>query len=548
MNEIDLNTRTLRIDLAPQSEGRRPRRRRRDPDGTAGGVETGATDYHRLLNSIYDAVLITDRGGTIAEANVRAVDFLAVAADALVGARLLDFISGASPELLDEVWANACRQRHTLIDAHCVRGDGSMFPAEIAVNRVDLGQGRELCFFIRDVTLRRQAEEARERAMARLEEHDRMRTQFVSNVSHELRTPLTSMIYAVANLLRGVAGPLPGRVREYIEMLDGDCRRLLATVTDILDLRRIDTQSLSLSRSRVPLAPLVLHAMEALRVQARQKSQTLELDPGPRWWFVDCDVAKMERVIVNIVGNAVKFTGEHGVVSLAIAPDPARAGFVRVCVEDSGVGIPPAEIERVTQRYYTVGEQPVGAGLGLAIAKEIVDLHGGRLEIESPASRHGRGTAVRLSLPLVESARLLVVSADPPLRERLTDEFAVHGYRVESTGDYASARTRLEAGGIDAVLLDFSAADGAARDVLLGMKSRRGSLRVPVVALTSADTSGQTAAILRSFSIPSLPSRGAVNELLELVSGAFFDRPSFAHTTVLQVDAPRTERTHDSVR
>jgi signal transduction histidine kinase/CheY-like chemotaxis protein len=469
------------------------------------------------------------------------VEFLAVPADTLVGGRILDFISGSSPELIDEVWANASRQRHTLIEAYCVRGDGSMFPSEIAVNRVDLGEGRELCFSIRDVTLRKQAEEAREQAMARLEEHDRVRTQFVSNVSHELRTPLTSMIYAVANLLRGVAGPLTGRVREYIEMLDGDCRRLLATITDILDLRRIDTQSLSLSRTRVPLAPLVMHAMEALRVQARQKGQTLELDPGPRWWFVDCDVAKMERVIVNIVGNAVKFTGEHGGVRLVIEPDPERAGFVRLCVEDSGVGIPRDEIDRVTQRYYTVGKQPAGSGLGLAIAKEIVDIHGGHLTIESPVPRLGRGTGVKLSLPLVESARILIVSGDAVLRERLTDEFAAHGYRVEATDDYSTPPARFESGGIDAVLLDFCSADAEARELLLGMKTRKTSLRIPVVALTPPDLSGQAAAVLRSFSIPSLPSRCAMHDVMDLVSGAFLDRLRLAQTTVLQVERPRRD-------
>ncbi len=427
------SSRTFRLDIAPAAApDAQPRRVAPDAPPAHIPIPVEASNYERLLDSVYDAVLLATRDGVIQECNTRAVDFLAIPADSIRGARLRDFISGADSTLMESVWSNACRHRHTLIEAHCVRADGSMFPAEIAVSRVDMGEGRDLCFFIRDVTLRRQAEDSRERAMARLEEQDQVRSQFVANVSHELRTPLTSMIYAVGNLLRGVAGTLPERVREYVEMLDGDCKRLLSTVTDILDLRQIDRQSLTLTRTRVPLAPLVLKAVEALRVQARQKRVSLELDPGVRWWFVDCDVAKMERVVINLVGNAIKFTPEHGLIDMAVELDPQRTGYVLFSVKDSGIGIPPNEIDKVTQRYYTVGPQPVGAGLGLAIAREIVDLHGGSLQIESPVPGRTCGTAVRVSLPLVEPAQLLVVSANAAIRDRVEDEFSIHGYRVRA--------------------------------------------------------------------------------------------------------------------
>ncbi|MBN1556836.1 MAG: PAS domain S-box protein, partial [Lentisphaerae bacterium] len=216
-----------------------------------------ASDYKQLLESIYDGVIITDRKGRIVDFNSRAIDFLLKHGDELAGMRVIDFISGAGDDLLAAIHRNLKEHRYTLIEGRCIRSDGTTFPAEIAVNRIALDEGGQLCFLIRDITVRKRAQEDLEEAISRLEAHDRARSQFVSNVSHELRTPLTSMIYAVSNMLRGVVGPLSDNARRYLEMLEGDCRRLLTTVNDILDLRKIESNTLVLERSRVPFGMLV---------------------------------------------------------------------------------------------------------------------------------------------------------------------------------------------------------------------------------------------------------------------------------------------------
>ena len=187
-----------------------------------------------------------------------------------------------------------------------------MFPAEIAVNEIELANGGRLCFLVRDVSVRKIAQEALEDAVVRLEAHDRARTQFVSNVSHELRTPLTSMIYAISNMLRGVLGPVPDRIRGYLEMLYGDSKRLAMTVNDILDLSKVDNDSLSLTTTKVPFGLFVNRSVAALRVQAEQKGVSIEVSTDSGIWFVNCDPQKMERVILNVVGNAVKFTPTGG--------------------------------------------------------------------------------------------------------------------------------------------------------------------------------------------------------------------------------------------
>ena len=510
---------TMRIDIRPDSHVElRGGRDRVD----VGGLRGHTADFEQLLESIYDGVLITNRDGIIENVNWRAAEFLAAHRETLVGRNVLDVISGASSELLSAIWANLKEHRYTVVDAYCVRLDDSTFPAEIAVNRIELEAHQHLCFFVRDVTIRKQAQDAREEAMARLEDHDQALLQFVANVSHELRTPLTSMIYAVANLLRGVAGPISERVRTYLEMLDGDSKRLLGTVTDILDMRKLETNTLSLNRTYVPFPRLVRQSVDAVRVQAKQKVLHIALETGQKRWFVHCDVPKMQRVIINIVGNAIKFTPEGGAIRVRVASDPDGRRMVWLRIADSGVGIPPEDIDKVMLRYYTVGKQPSGSGLGLAIAREIVELHGGDIRIVSPVPGQGRGTLVEVALPLVESPRILLASADAALRDHLKISLETQGYRVSVCKDMQRVPDLLTGETLEGVIMDFATHEEAARALVLQMKSERRKQRLPVVAIVGDDPSEQTLAILRSFSIPAIDHNRRDNEVLDALGGSFF--------------------------
>jgi len=185
--------------------------------------------YQQLLQSIYDAVLITTMRGDVIDANMRAVDFFLMPRQDLCRLSILDIISGADESLLPLIARNLKEERYTLIEAHCVRHDSSTFPAEIAVNELHLPEGAQLCFMIRDVTIRQQTESALRHMVTRLQDHDRAKSQFVSNVSHELKTPLTSMMYAIGNMLDGSLGQLSENVRTYLAMLNDDCKRLMGT-------------------------------------------------------------------------------------------------------------------------------------------------------------------------------------------------------------------------------------------------------------------------------------------------------------------------------
>ena len=162
-----------------------------------------------------------------------------------------------------------------------------------------------------------QLQNANERLLA----HDRARTEFVSNVSHELKTPLASMSYAIDNLLKGIVGSLPERAITYLEMLKEDAQRLGHTVGDILDLSRIESNRLELDRVRIPLTRLVHRTVASLQIQATEAGLNLNISTNGSKGFAECDPQKIERVILNVIRNAIKFTPSEGSVDVTLGTD-----------------------------------------------------------------------------------------------------------------------------------------------------------------------------------------------------------------------------------
>jgi len=489
-----------------------------------------ASPYERLLQSIYDAVLITDSEGMVLECNQRAVDFLRYSRGELLGLRVMRFICGVDESVMGSIRKNLLEHRYTLIEGTSRRKDGTTFPSEIAVNRLDLDATGRLCFFIRDISVRKRAQEALEEAVDKLEEHDRYRSQFISNVSHELRTPLTSMTYAITNMLKGVVGPLSDHANRYLEMLLGDCKRLLTTVNDILDLRKIESHTLTFAKTRVPFSRLVRRSANSLRVQAEQKSLDFQIYTGGGLWFVNCDAQKIERVVLNLVGNAIKFTPEGGSVSVTVCEEDTHDGFVRVMVDDDGIGIPKEAVSRVTDRYFTVGDQPSGSGLGLAISKEIVAMHTGDLSVESPVPGTTKGTRVAFRLPIAEPPTVLIVDDDPEVLRALDNQIVEHGYRVLAARCGEEALALVASESPDIIILDLVLPDIEGSEVILRLKGDSATVRIPILVLTGAHLSYAKADVLRNFGIPALSKPWDEVELLDGVANAFLSsEPFVAH-------------------
>lgn len=245
------------------------------------------------------------------------------------------------------------------------------------------------------------AERTQELAVAneRLKELDRLKSDFVSNVSHELRTPLTAIKGSADLLLREVAGPLTEKQAHYLSRVRSNTQHLAGLINDLLDLSKIEAGKTELTATRVSLGRLVHEVVETLRPIAAEKLITLDATAPEPSILVWADRDKVTQVLVNLIGNAIKFTPAQGRVTVSAARDGKE--WIQVSVNDTGPGIPAEERQKIFDKFYQVAEEgrqkPKGTGLGLAISKALVELHGGRIWVESELNH---GSTFSFTLPV----------------------------------------------------------------------------------------------------------------------------------------------------
>jgi signal transduction histidine kinase len=261
---------------------------------------------------------------------------------------------------------------------------------------VPLPDGNAL-FTMLDVTASRTVEAAlRERTQA-LEQADRLKTAFVSNMSYELRTPLTSIGGFAEMLAGGYAGELAPAATEYVAAILDSVARLSTLIDDVLDLTQSDSGSLLLAEDKVDLGRLCTEAGEAFRDRATEKGIDFAVEVEPGAGSVTGDRARLRQSLDNILKNAIAYTAEGGRVLLHAGGDRKAAA---ITVSDNGRGIAPADQARVFDRFSRTAE-PRGAdgaalGLGLPLARQFVEAHGGTVDL---LSEPGEGTTVTLRLP-----------------------------------------------------------------------------------------------------------------------------------------------------
>lgn len=245
--------------------------------------------------------------------------------------------------------------------------------------------------------------EALATANAQLHELDRMKDAFLSMVTHELRTPLTVISGLTEMLETGIYGALNDEQAEHIRQISAQAERLRLLVNDLLDLSKLEAGMIELRPA--PHAPHTLAAAVSaqLRGVAAQAGVRLRNQVSPRLPAFNCDGARIEQVLTNLVANAIKFTPPGGQVTITAGAEQALV--LRFCVADTGAGIPPAALARVFDKFFQVRPSTEtgnkGTGLGLAIVKHLVELHGGTVRVESEV---GSGSRFCFTLPLDRQA------------------------------------------------------------------------------------------------------------------------------------------------
>ncbi len=354
-----------------------------------------------LVDNAGDAIISTDVGDRILTWNHGAEVIFGYSKEETVGQSLTILLpshrAGELEEIRDKVRLTGVIRN---LEVRRIKKDGIIIEASLAVSPIRDKDDNVIGFLhlARDVTEKKRYEQ-------RLKELDKMKSAFVSNVSHELRTPLTAIKASADNMLDRLIGDLNGKQVGYLTRIKSNSDRLARLINDLLDLSTIEAGKIDLRPTNLPLVTLVKEAAESLRPVAAEKLINLTVmsaDPGVIAW---ADRDKVIQVLMNLIGNALKFTPARGKVTIAVAKN--SAAWMQISVTDTGPGIPAEEVNKVFGRFYQIGQagtqKTQGTGLGLAISKALVEMHGGKIWVESEA---GKGSTFSFTLPAEQPFQL----------------------------------------------------------------------------------------------------------------------------------------------
>lgn len=245
--------------------------------------------------------------------------------------------------------------------------------------------------------------EREKEAVARLTELDRLKSEFISMVSHELRTPVTSVDGYISLFLTGSVGPITEDQKKYLTIVKENDQRLLALINRLLDFSRIETGRFNIERKLISMHDIIQAAVKNLKPQIEKKKAEVKMDLDARHINFMGDQSKMEGVFSNLIDNALKFGPEGGSPRIEIKTKDA-GNFIRVEIVDNGVGIEKDHLEKIFNKFFQIEEtltrRAGGVGLGLALAKEIISNHHGKIWAESEGK--GKGSKFIFDIPVAE--------------------------------------------------------------------------------------------------------------------------------------------------
>jgi signal transduction histidine kinase/DNA-binding response OmpR family regulator len=333
-------------------------------------------------------------------------------------------------------------------------------------------------------------------ALERAQEADRLKSEFLANMSHELRTPLNSIIGFSRVILNGIDGPITDLQRTDLTAIHNSGVHLLGLINDILDLSKIEAGRMELRKESVDISPVVKGVLDTCSPLIQGKPVDLVPQIPSDTPPVYADPTRVRQIILNLVSNAIKYTDRGAITVSAIAQDTE----VVVSIRDTGIGIQPHDQFKVFEPFRQVGKaverRAAGTGLGLAISRRFVEMHGGRIWVESEA---GQGSIFSFTLPAMASARpagapaaevpvapsssrtVLVVDDDPDVISLFRRYLEEQGYQVIGAQDAVEALRLAWEEHPYAITLDINMPEEDGWTVLRALKEDKATREIPVI-------------------------------------------------------------------
>lgn len=424
-----------------------------------------------ILNAALDCIISMDHEGRILEFNPAAERTFGYLRSDVVGRQMAELL--VPPQLREQHQRGMATYLATgtgpvlgrRLELPALRADGSEFPVELAITRINKEGPPVFTAYLRDISERKWAEEA-------LRESNRLKDEFLAILAHELRNPLAPIRNALYILQQPEIDP--AMTRQLLDMGQQQVEHMARMLDDLLDVSRISQGRFALRKEIVDLASLIMRAVAAVRLLVEEHRHELEISISDEPLRVEGDTTRLEQVLANLLNNACKYMDEGGKIRLTAG---LRDGQVEIGVKDLGIGIPPEALPRIFEMFSQVDRSlersRSGLGIGLALVRRLVEMHGGTIEAKSEGAGRGSEFVVRLPATAAEppgpreaeqekeqvaahaKRRILVVDDNQDAATTLGILLRLKGNEVRTAFDGLEAVAAAEAFQPQAILLDI---------------------------------------------------------------------------------------------
>jgi PAS domain S-box-containing protein len=458
-------------------------------------LERADLPYRQFLEQMNEGAVSLDADGHVLYCNAFFAGLVGAERDEVLGSSFEDVLDHGSLLSFREALEHAQPSR---LGVNLVVGQGRRVPVQLAITPSGVDAGKRYTLVVSDLSEReRLAEVTQGREAA--EAASLAKDQFLAAVCHELRSPLNAVLGWTHMLLEARADLTP-QTQRALEVIDRNARMQAKLIEDLLDVSRVVSGKLSLERSLVDVAEVARGAVASLLPQASAKGVSLLLRSSGSVW-VQGDAQRLLQVLLNVLGNALKFTPAEGNIEVSVRLAGGRA---QVVVKDDGAGIERALLPRVFQLFRQgtgrAGRRG-GLGLGLSISRHLMELHEGSIAADSEGP--GKGSTFTLELPAVAAPELapssdeastpalsglraLLVDDEADTRELTARVLRKAGAEVVAVADAAAALARLDADRFDLIVSDLMMPGTSGWELARVVRTRHGT-RVPLLAVTSLD-------------------------------------------------------------
>ena len=506
-----------------------------------------------LVEESPDAVVLFDATDHVVQLN-RAFERLSGYSAAQLTGQTLDALGLVSHEQFMHLSANILTPLHVssrpaaaefrLTDAH-----GEVRDVGMRVFGLSIRGQRHYLSTMRDITSQKLVEETLRQANAELARANRTKDEFLANMSHELRTPLNAILGLSEALLEEVYGPLTERQQVSLDHIASSGRHLLTLINDILDLSKVEAGRLELQIDILSVAEVCQSSLIFVKEIASKKALKLAFELNDQMAEMEADSKRLKQILVNLLSNAVKFTPPKGQVRLNVTT-AAEAGTISFAVEDTGIGIATEDLTRIFQPFRqldsSLNRHHEGTGLGLALVRRMVELHGGSVTVMSTP---GQGSCFTVTLPyhpaqaleappsatdLLAAAEADLVRAAPPYdtlvgkRILLAEDNKVNimalegylhakGYQVVVALNGREALERASESPPDVILMDIQMPEMDGLEAIAHLRAMAAFATTPIIALTALAMPGDRERCLSAGASEYMTKPVSLKDLNELI-------------------------------